>query len=114
MMELTTLSWVLLASNAVHNVCSFFMVLASSGAVIYGGAALVVALDNSTKDDAYKTNLPKWPAVVVGTLFVLALPLAVMPNTNQILAIAAIELSDDVLKTPEWEALVKQFTQDGD
>ena len=97
-MELTTLSWMLIAADRASEVGIFFFFFLLVLVVTAGLRALFMHDEMSEGCKYYGSKLvPRW-AVVLTVLFSIPFLLALsVPSSTVIMQVAAIELGDDVL-----------------
>ena len=109
-MELTTLSWVLLAADRAGGIgvfFFFFLIIFATGIIT---RAAVIHDDMGEGREFYGSKLvPRW---AVYTLVLLSIPFLlalVVPSHTVIMQVAAIELGEDVLNSDEFKRILSTF-----
>lgn len=107
-MELTTLSWMLLAADRAENVGKFVAIFFVLSLVFAVGRGCVVAFDNEVKEMGLK-KLPLWVIVFLIGWGIPMVVVGLIPSTTVILQVAAIELGDNVLNSDEFQRILKAY-----
>ncbi len=107
-MELTTLSWMLLIADITKGWTGLFVVFATLTLVCLIVRAGFVATEQCEKSGAFHhfRICPSWAVMLFLMFAVPALLTALVPSKTAIIQIAAIELGDDIISSPEFQRLL--------
>jgi hypothetical protein len=92
-MELSALSWMLLISDVASKTGEYLTILGLVSLAVCGGIVMATSESFQHEDRVSKKIL-----LIPLILFVLALPLSLVPSKTAILQVAVVELGEDTLK----------------
>lgn len=107
-MELTTLSWMLLAADRADVITKFISIFFVISLIFVIVRGCIVRLDDVVKKMELKT-IPWWAVVLLLGWGMPMILVALVPRTTVILQVAAIELGDDVLKSDEFQRILNVY-----
>ncbi len=105
-MELTTLSWMLLAADRAESQAVFLSLFFVISLIFTIARGLTVVLDDDYKK--FKV-LPMWCVVLIIGWGVPMVLVALVPSATVIMQVAAIELGDDVLNSDEFKRILEIY-----
>ena len=107
-MELTTLSWMLLAADRADGAAKFVSILfvLSLVFVIVRGCATV--FDSDVKDIKLKV-VPWWTVVLLLGWGIPMVLIFLVPSSTVIMQVAAIELGEDMLNSDEFQRILNAY-----
>jgi len=107
-MELTTLSWMLLVADRASTIGEFLAVFSLLFLVFVIARGCIVRFDTEIKEKELKI-LPLWTVVLLLGWGVPAIIVNLIPSNVVIMQVAAIELGDDVLNSPEFQRILEIY-----
>ncbi len=110
-MELTTLSWMLLAADRAESVLNFsivflFMLVMGMG---FRGALIHDEMEHEHQRYYGSRLVPRWTILLVVLVLVPFLSALMVPSSTVIMQVAAIELGEDVLNSDEFQRILDVY-----
>ena len=110
-MELTTLSWMLLAADRADNTSAFFSIFFIISLIFIIARGCATMIDVTLKDCRV---MPLWVWALLLGFGVPMVVLGAVPSNTVIMQVAAIELGDDVLNSPEFQRILEIYIPKGE
>ena len=107
-MELTTLSWMLLAADIGGKVGPFFVLFLILSLFFVIVRGVIVTIDSAFEGKDFRCT-PLWAIILVLMWVVPAAITSLVPSTTVIMQVAAIELGEDVLNSDEFKRILSAY-----